>query len=260
MREQIAAELRRIEEEDGVKVLYAVESGSRAWGFAAPDSDYDVRFLYVHPVEWYLSIDSRRDVIERPVSEQLDISGWDLQKALRLLLKSNPALIEWLRSPIVYEETYSTAEQLRQISSSYISTKASIYHYLHMAKRNFHEYLQGDTVKVKKYLYVLRPILACMWLEREESIPPVPLAELLSALELSEEVRQAADELLAQKQAGETLRSGAQRPVLQRFLAERIAYYEGYTKDLPDAAEVDVRLLNQLFVQALQEIWKPAAL
>src|SRR6201990_2789542 len=94
--------LAQVEAERHVRVLYACESGSRAWGFASRDSDYDVRFLYVHEPDWYLSVQDRRDVIEEPLSDELDVSGWELRKALRLLRKSNPPLLEWLKSPFVY--------------------------------------------------------------------------------------------------------------------------------------------------------------
>ncbi len=116
MREKIKLELERIEKENDVKILFAVESGSRAWGFPSKDSDYDVRFVYMHPVEWYLSIHDKRDVIEYPISDDLDISGWDIKKALQLFAKSNPALLEWIRSPIFYSKNSNFPEQLQQMS------------------------------------------------------------------------------------------------------------------------------------------------
>ncbi|MBS4161445.1 nucleotidyltransferase domain-containing protein, partial [Klebsiella pneumoniae] len=102
MNQRINEELANIENMNHVKILFAVESGSRAWGFPSQDSDYDVRFIYVHQKDWYLSIDEKRDVIERPIHESLDISGWELTKALRLFRKSNPPLLEWLSSEMVY--------------------------------------------------------------------------------------------------------------------------------------------------------------
>lgn len=102
MRERVLEELTRLEQEHDVTVLYACESGSRAWGFASPDSDYDVRFVYVQQPDWYLRVDEPRDVLERPLTDELDLSGWELRKTLRLLRKSNPTLLEWLDSPLVY--------------------------------------------------------------------------------------------------------------------------------------------------------------
>ncbi len=145
MEQEIRSQLENIEAEEGVRILFACESGSRAWGFPSADSDYDVRFLYLHPPEWYLSIDleKKRDVIERPINEQIDLSGWDLRKALGLLRKSNPPLLEWLGSPIIYWEKYSVAQQMRALTSTYYSPKACMYHYLHMARGNYREYLRG---------------------------------------------------------------------------------------------------------------------
>ena len=149
-----------IEREEGVRVLFACESGSRAWGFASPDSDYDVRFVYVQPRDWYLSIGDQRDVIERPIVDLYDVSGWDLRKALRLFRKSNPPMLEWLGSPIVYRERTTAAASLRRIAARSFSPRACAFHYLHMARGNYREYLQADALPLKKYLYVLRPLLA----------------------------------------------------------------------------------------------------
>ncbi len=141
VRQQIEVELQRIEQEEGVNILSACESGSRAWGFPSKDSDYDVRYIYIRPVEWYLSIFEKRDVIERPISDMLDINGWDLKKALNLFRKSNPPLLEWLQSPIVYLENGSVAEQIRRVSPLTFSPRSCMHHYLHMAKGNYREYL-----------------------------------------------------------------------------------------------------------------------
>ncbi|MFX3623668.1 MAG: nucleotidyltransferase domain-containing protein [Ectobacillus sp.] len=256
MRRQIQQVLERIENENDVKVLFAVESGSRAWGFSSSESDYDVRFLYVHRTDWYLSIDAKRDVLEYPISDKLDVSGWDLKKALQLLMKSNPALLEWLRSPIVYKEEYSTAAQLRKISSSYLSEKANIFHYLHMAKGNYRDYLQGENVKIKKYFYVLRPLLACMWIEREHDIPPVRFEELLQMPDLSPRFLEEVNKLLNRKKKGEQLAIEAMRPALNQFIQEKITYYEAYANSLDGKWKADIDRLNKLFKMTLQEVWE----
>ena len=109
--EEIQRSIDEIEQSENVTVLYACESGSRAWGFHSQDSDYDVRFIYAHPPDWYLSVDleKKRDVIERPILDDLDVSGWDLRKSLQLFRKSNPPLLEWLDSPIVYRDRFDVA-------------------------------------------------------------------------------------------------------------------------------------------------------
>ena len=93
-----------IEREQDTRLLFAVESGSRAWGFASPDSDYDVRFVYKRGMREYVRMREQRDVIELPIIGDLDINGWDIVKALTQFRKSNPSLLEWLHSPIVYRE------------------------------------------------------------------------------------------------------------------------------------------------------------
>ena len=163
MQNVIEEQLKEIEEKENVKIIYCVESGSRAWGFASPDSDYDVRFIYVRNKEDYLKLNKNRDVIEWRLDDVLDINGWDIQKALRLLYKSNPTLIEWSMSPIVYKTTPQW-EKISGIVSQYFLEKTGVYHYLSMAKGNYREYLKTDEVKLKKYFYVIRPILACKWI------------------------------------------------------------------------------------------------
>ncbi len=153
MHEIIINNLKAIESKENIKILYACESGSRAWGFPSKDSDYDVRFIYLKDTNWYLKVNYKyqRDVIELPIHDLLDINGWDLRKALGLLRKSNPALLEWFNSPIVYYKEKDFTQMFQSLIQEYYSPKACFYHYSHMAKGNNREYLQGDEVKIKKY-------------------------------------------------------------------------------------------------------------
>ncbi|MBI2297384.1 MAG: nucleotidyltransferase domain-containing protein [Armatimonadetes bacterium] len=254
----IRAELAAIAESEGVRLLYAVESGSRAWGFASTDSDWDARFLYVRPRDWYLSVDleHRRDVIERPVSDALDINGWDLRKALKLLRKSNPPLLEWLHSPVVYLAEAEVVERLREQAEVYYSPVAGWYHYLHMAEGNYREYLRGETVRVKKYLYVLRPLLAARWLERHGTPAPVEFARLVAddPEPADGPVKAAVAELLARKIAGEELDRGPSSPVLNAFI-------ESELERLREARPTPPRVpgnepLNELFRWVLRWAWE----
>ncbi|MDX1563983.1 MAG: nucleotidyltransferase domain-containing protein, partial [Phycisphaeraceae bacterium] len=153
MQDEINNIIDNIEAEEDVRILYACESGSRAWGFHSSDSDYDVRFIYVRRPEWYLSIDiaSKRDVIELPVDEVLDVNGWDLNKALQLFQKTNPPLYEWLGSPIVYRDRLGLAEALRDLAPTFYCDKAAGYHYLRMAQNNHRAYLKRNQIATKKY-------------------------------------------------------------------------------------------------------------
>jgi len=181
VRAQIISELQAIEARHGVSVIFACESGSRGWGFASPDSDYDVRFIYVHRLAWYLSVDPGRDVIEVPISGELDINGWDLRKALHLLRRSNPVLLEWLRSPIVYRQHAGIVPDLRALAKQHFSAERGHHHYISMAKKTFHGHLQGDEVRHKKYFYALRPLLAARWIRAGRGAPPMRFAELAEA-------------------------------------------------------------------------------
>lgn len=147
-----------------------------------------------HIEKYYLQLDPLRDVIEQPINDLLDINGWDLQKALRLMYKSNPTLFEWLKSPIIYIET-EFADEMRRVMSDYFSVKHSLYHYISMAEGNYKKYLRTEMVKAKKYFYVLRPLLAGQWILEKESPPPMLFSELVEA-ELPDEVRTEVEDLL----------------------------------------------------------------
>ena len=177
MKEIIQKKLEEIEKQEHVKIILAIESGSRAWGFESADSDYDVRFIYVREPEMYLRLDAVRDVIEWQLDEVFDISGWDIKKALQLLYKSNPTLFEWINSPIVYKETIEGRE-LRELSKQYFDVKKSVMHYLNMTSSTFENYLQDESVKLKKYFYALRPILAAKYALENKTQPPIKFNDL----------------------------------------------------------------------------------
>ncbi|HKP69469.1 MAG TPA: nucleotidyltransferase domain-containing protein [Pyrinomonadaceae bacterium] len=252
MREEIIKRLDQIEREEDVRIFYACESGSRAWGFESTDSDWDVRFLYVHSRDWYLSIDveEKRDVIERPINDELDISGWDLRKALKLLRKSNPPLLEWLSSPIIYKEVGETGEQLRQAVAEFYSPISTFHHYLHMAQGNYREFLKGDVVWVKKYFYVLRPLLAIRWIEIDPTRPvPMEFQKLVDACVDSSDIRHAIDDLLTRKRAGQELDRQPKIEVLSDFIATELARLEKI--NISEREKPDFEKLNEIFRDAV---------
>jgi uncharacterized protein len=199
MKDRIVSELGRIEREQSVRVLLAVESGSRAWGFASPDSDYDVRFIYAHDRDWYISVVEPRDVIEQMLPGDLDVSGWDLRKTLRLFSKCNLALNEWLGSPLVYSEVTEFRRRLAQLMPRFFNPAAGIHHYRSMAARTFSENYADDHIGIKKLFYVLRPLLACRWIESRRSQPPTAFAELVAAEFVSSDEREWIRDLLVRK-------------------------------------------------------------
>jgi predicted nucleotidyltransferase len=202
--EQLAA----IEEREGVRLLFACESGSRAWGFASPDSDYDVRFLYARPLDWYISVRPGRDVIELPVDGMLDINGWDIRKALGLLRKSNPALLEWLDSPIVYHTAPTPLAPLRALVASAYNPLASVHHYLSMASHQKTILVSaGGVVRRKKYFYLLRALFAARWSLDHAGPPPMEFQRLLAGSDASPAVTSEIAELLELKRAGSAARA-----------------------------------------------------
>lgn len=256
MEQRITERLTDLERDEDIRIIYACESGSRAWGFPSRDSDYDVRFIYLRPVDWYLSVDAciRRDVIEPPIDDMLDINGWDLPKALRLLCRSNPPLLEWLGSPIVYHEIADITRRIRALTEIYYSPRACAHHYLHMAEGNSRSYLQGETVQLKKYFYVLRPLLAIRWIEAGRGVVPVPFDLLVETMVESAPLRDAIEELRRKKLTDHELRSGPRVPAISDFIDAEL---ERHRTELArfERVERDAAELNELFRSALRELW-----
>jgi predicted nucleotidyltransferase len=243
---RVADALAQAEVDRNVRVLYACESGSRAWGFASRDSDYDVRFLYVHARDWYLSVEDRRDVIEQPIADDLDVSGWELRKALRLLRKSNPPLLEWLKSPVVYRQERPFVSAFHALAEDFYSPRRCFAHYLHMAFGNWRDYLRGrEMVSLKKYLYVFRPLLACRWIERQRGQVPILFAQLVEHVLEEAEVRAALGELVARKQVGEELAVAPPVGALSRFIEAELPRLEALAE--PDESAGDPEKLNVFF-------------
>lgn len=246
MEERIKLKLKEIEEKENVKILHAVESGSRAWGFASPDSDYDVRFIYARPREFYLRLDKTRDVIEWQLDETLDINGWDISKALTLLHKSNPTLFEWNASPIVYKTT-AEWKKISAVIDRYFVAKSGLYHYLSTAKSNYREYLKGETVRLKKYFYVLRPLLACKWILAEGTPPPM-LFSALAEKYLEEAVRLEVEKLLALKMQNPELGEGKRVDKVNAYIDRNIEELEGTIRSLPSSHDNGWEELNGIFL------------
>ena len=251
----IQEKLREIERQEDACIFYACESGSRAWGFPSADSDYDVRFLYIHPRDWYLSIEDRRDVIEHPLVENIDLSGWEIRKALRLFRKSNPPLLEWLYSPIVYQQKFSVADKLRNLMPTFYSPRNCFHHYPHMAEGNFREYLQGETVRVKKYFYVLRPLLGCRWIEAGLGPVPMEFGELVEKVATTDILKQEVFSLLRRKQSGQELDFEPRIPAISDFIESELERLKPKADQQPLLPSQDDKL-DELFRAALIEVWK----
>ncbi len=248
---EIKEKLKEIEEKENVTILFAVESGSRAWGFASPDSDFDVRFVYKqNDIDKYLRLEGIRDVIEWELDDVYDISGWDLDKTLKLLHNSNPVIFEWVSSPIIYLET-PFLEKFREFMKPYFMTIKGAHHYLHMAQRNYEMYLTDDTVKLKKYFYVLRPILATRYVLRHHSNPPMLFEELVRE-ELDDAVKEEVNRLLEDKKNTSELGTSHQIRILNDYIEHELVFLDNEVNSL-GKEETSWEELNKLFLETIKQ-------
>jgi len=225
VRSDIERRLAAVEANEGVRLLLTVESGSRAWGFPSPDSDYDVRFVYVRPRDWYLSLTPGRDVIEAPIVDEIDLSGWDIRKALGLLLKSNAVVSEWIESPIRYRADDEIVGDLADLADSVIDARSLACHYASLGRNAGDRWLEADgAVPVKKYFYALRPALAIRWLRREGGRrPPMDLQSLADGVGLSHGVTDDIAALVAAKRRSNERSNTARIPALDALIRDELA-------------------------------------
>lgn len=246
MREEILQFLRQLETEVGVTILYACESGSRAWGFPSPDSDYDIRFIYRHPREWYLSVFERKDTINLPMHGLLDGSGWDIRKVLRLAARSNASPFEWLNSPIVYKEQAGFREELYSVILPCFDPKVMAHHYVGIATGTLLKEFQQSDVNIKKYFYALRPLLAARWVLEKKEPAPVVFQELLGLLSPGSGLVEAIHQLLAKKEQAKEGKRIAHIETIDTFLlAERERLYQA-AQALPKA-RANTRAIGQFY-------------
>lgn len=261
MKDHILEILTQVEKDYDIKILYACEAGSRMWGTSSEESDYDVRFIYIHRMDWYLSIDQKRDVIEIqkhgkadiPINSQVDMSGWELTKALRLFRKSNPALIEWLHSNIIYYEDNILLTKMKQLEKTVFSPIPCMYHYVKMAKGNFKN-IQEKKAQIKTYINVLRPLLMAKSIEKHNKITSLDLKELISNLLTRDELKKSIEELIKMKSSGRNITN--QIVELNQFIEKEINHLEQYITQLESDNLDPTRKLDQLFRETLTDAWK----
>jgi len=244
---EIQTRLDRIEVEHGVRLLLAVESGSRAWGFPSPDSDYDVRFLYVRPRDWYLSLAPGRDVIETPIEDEIDLNGWDVRKALTLLLKSNAVVSEWIESPIRYRSDDPFVARLASLADDLLDPRATAYHYARSGKLAADRWLDGEgDVPVKKYFYALRPALAIRAIRlNPASRPPMNLQALVAASDLPAALVEQIAALVEAKARTNERSNGTRLPEIDLLIRG----------ELDRAGELPARKLRDRFVHRADQLF-----
>lgn len=182
MEKRILAKLNEIEGEYGISILYSCESGSRGWQFPSPDSDYDVRFIYIRPVESYLSVKETEDHIALPINDELDVYGWDLRKILKLMRKSNVTGFEWLQSPIVYRENAPFVAALAELGGRYFDAKTNACHYLGLVRKFTGDAPGRESVTIKGLFYILRSLLCAKWNIEKQAIAPLTIYDLMVLL------------------------------------------------------------------------------
>lgn len=252
VRSEILQRIQRAEREHQVRVLLAVESGSRAWGFESPNSDYDARFIYANQPDWYLSVnlEDRRDVIEYPIVDDIDLNGWDVRKALRLFARSNPAFVEWIQSPIIYIEKGSFAANVRNLLPTVYSCVSGVHHYRSMAKTNYRSYLRGDLVPLKKYFYVLRPLLSVRWLERYQRPAPIEFEKLLHLIADEPALLADINSLLERKRAAPEMGLEPSVQTIHAFIEHELERLENVQMKESSTAAMDS--LNEVFRAAIR--------
>lgn len=242
MKETILLKLKEIEEKEDVKIIYAVESGSRAWGFESDDSDYDVRFIYVRKIKDYLSMFPKKDTIHFELNNIYDINGWDLQKALKLLYQSNPTLYEWNHSPIIYKRT-SEWESIQPAFEYYFQIQKALHHYYHMSITTYQK-----PKTLKRYLYTLRTILSCLWVIEKGTPPPIQL-EILVQEQLIHELKAYVLSLIEQKRTQKENDSFQESPELNNYIEKQFQFIKPYL--IHEKTNLDYHLLNEIFLNIL---------
>ncbi|MCI1187328.1 nucleotidyltransferase domain-containing protein [Hymenobacter sp. DH14] len=231
MQTRISTALTQLEATHGIRILYACESGSRAWGFPSPDSDFDVRFIYCHPTDWYLTLDEGPDTLNFPVDDELDLAGWELRKALRLLRGSNASVFEWLQSPVVYHEALDFRARLAPLLPAAFNLKAGLHHYLGQLRRGVEEDLAGPDVRLKRLFYALRSALAARWIRERRTLPPMEFAPLRALLPAAHTAEVAA--LLAAKALSNEKTTVPRPAALGEFLRAELAAGQAARDGLP---------------------------
>lgn len=244
----ISQRLDELETLHGFRILYACESGSRAWGFASADSDYDVRFLFAWPRDHYLSVDPPREDVDLAIDDNdLDLSGWELRKALRLLRKSNGPLIEWLHSPIVYRRT-GAEEKLRDLAVEIFCPRSCAAHYLGLSKKMMTSLIEDpDAGTAKRYLYALRSLLAAAHVIRERAPAPVAFAELVENATLDGALGDRINDMVHAKSAGKESDSIGTQAILDTYLKNEHQSLSTGLDRLPEKRQVPTALLDEVF-------------
>ena len=252
MRQEILQRLSEIESKYDVKILLAVESGSRAWGFESKDSDYDVRFIYVHRKDWYLSLIEGRDVIEELDPDGvLDLAGWDLKKALLLMGKGNCAFAEWLNSPFAYYKDMEFFESISTLKDEYFRKVSAANHYYHMAMNHDKRYLEKRGCELKRFMYHLRGLLAAKWAAVHGTYPPVLFNDLVEKMVQDDSIKAGIKHLIELKKESSEHNTMIVEDSLIDYANRTAAEIESLFGTFPDEKQQDYKKLDEFFLNIL---------
>ena len=252
MRQEILQRLSDIEAKYDVKILLAVESGSRAWGFESKDSDYDVRFIYIHRKDWYLSLIEGRDVIEELDPDGvLDLAGWDLKKALLLMGKGNCAFAEWLNSPFAYYKDMEFFESISTLKNEYFRKVSAVNHYYHMAMNHDKRYLEKRGCELKRFMYHLRGLLAAKWAAVHGTYPPVLFNDLVEKMVQDDSIKAGIKHLVELKKESREHNTMIVEDSLIDYANKTAADIESQFGSFPDEHQQDYRKLDEFFLNIL---------
>lgn len=251
MDKKINQYLTEIEKTKDVEILLACETGSRAWGFPSPDSDFDIRIIYKHKKDWYLSLNEQKDSLDLMFeNNEIDITGWDLRKSLKLLQKSNAPLLERIQSPIIYKKNNDFLEEIKIVAQNQYSRIATMHHYLSMAKKFIEELKGNEEYKLKKFFYTLRSATACKWILEKDQIPPIEFIKMVDKLNIDSKLTKRINELIKLKATKNESYFHKGEYELLSFIENCIDDAEKNRLKLPPSKGT-IDELNQVFIKTL---------
>jgi len=255
IKQQIINKLHETEVAHNVKIPLAIESGSRGWGFASPDSDYDCRFIYVPSKEYYLSIQNRRDVIEYDVDAVFDINGWELAKAIQHIIKSNAVILEWLSCQEIYLRHEEVASKLERLAKKFFNPIHVTHHYLALARKKLDEIEGNERALLKAYFYVLRPLANVRYIEKFGVMSPMEYHKTLSAIDLDDEVCAEIGRLLEIKKSAVEAELIEHNEILVSYFKREIDYYTARVKEMKFEPIRDLEFADEVFREILELMW-----
>ncbi len=251
MNKKISHYLTEIEKNKDIEILLACETGSRAWGFPSPDSDFDIRIIYKHKKDWYLSLNEQKDSLDLMFeNNKIDITGWDLRKSLKLLHKSNASMLERIQSPIIYKKNDGFLEEIKIVAQNQYSKIATMHHYLSMAKKFIEEMKESEEYKLKKFFYTLRSATVCKWILEKDEMPPIEFIKMLNKLDINSKLTKRINELIDLKATKNETYYHKGESELLNFIVTCIKNAEENRLKLP-SSKGNIDELNHFFIKTL---------